>query len=332
MAEWWGKRPGEGLLTVEPVELASLLGKLVFSSQVVEGGRTYMQGMLSSFKGLVVDWRRGSVRAAEGSWGQMTVGSAFWRDLSWWRDHLVHRSLASFEKPSSGVGVLSGTDASGWGTGQVMWLDGTREEHVLRFTAAEKRRPINWRELLGILRLCELGGERLRGCTLLVETDNMAAKDASRKMASKAADMQELIRRMFRLAERHGFRLRVTHTPGEKLDRPDQTSRGDAVEEPRARLVEGLWRRVESRWGAFSGLIGAERDHGPGEGPKGAGTRLWAHPTVSTVGSALRRVGERLADQAGHGITAVVTMPVDGGAQWSTLLKHGLVVGQLEPG
>eukprot|EP00966_Prymnesium_polylepis_P120480 2784304-Prymnesium_polylepis.1 len=64
----------------------------------------------------------------------------------------------------------------------------------------------------------------------------MAAKDSVRKMASTAEDMQELIRRIFRLGERHGFRLRVTHTPGEKLDRPDQTSRGDASEEPRMRL------------------------------------------------------------------------------------------------
>ena len=51
---------------VEPKELASLLGKLVFASQVVSGGRTYMQGMLSSFKGLVVDWRRGAVAPAGG--------------------------------------------------------------------------------------------------------------------------------------------------------------------------------------------------------------------------------------------------------------------------
>ena len=31
--------------------------------------------------------------------------------------------------------------------------------------------------------------------------------------------------------------LRVCHTPGALLDRPDQTSRGDPVEEPRQRLL-----------------------------------------------------------------------------------------------
>ena len=84
--------------------------------------------------------------------------------------------------------------------------------------------------------MCETGGERFRGKTVLIETDNMAAKGAARKMASKAADMQELVRRLYRAAEKFGFSIRVMHTPGEKLDRPDQTSRGDAVEEPRARL------------------------------------------------------------------------------------------------
>ena len=122
--------------------------------------------------------------------------------------------------------MLAGTDASGWGTGQVIWLDGAREGSVLRFTAAEKRRPINWRELLGILRVCEVGGERLRGKVVLIETDNMAAKGASEKLSSKAEDMQELVRRLLLSAERFGFELRVTHTPGEKLDRPDLSYRG----------------------------------------------------------------------------------------------------------
>ena len=281
---------------MDPKTLASLLGKLVFASQVVRGGRTYMQGMLSAFKGLIVDWRRGAVAPVGGTWETMRVGAPFWRDLRWWRSHLVHRSLAAFEREPMGEGVLTGTDASGWGTGQILWLDGGREESHLQFTMAEKRRPINWRELLGVWRVCALGGERLRGRVLLVETDNMAAKDATRKMASKAEDMQELIRRIYRLAEKHGFRLRITHTPGSKLDRPDQTSRGDATEESRMRLRDGEWRRVVALWGPFDGLIGAERELGQAwAGSHEPEVRLWSHPTLATVGSSLRRIGERLA-------------------------------------
>lgn len=336
LRHWQGLRPAHGDLEVDPVDLARLLGRLVFSSQVVRGGRTYMQGMLASFQGLVVDWRRSKVSKAGSAWSQMTVTNSFWRDIEWWIEHLEERCLTPFEEPSRlGEAVLSGTDASGWGTGQVIWLDGSREESFLRFTHAEKRRPINWRELLGIVRVAEMYGDRLRGKTLLVETDNMAANGATRKMASKAADMQEQIRRLYRLAETHGFTLRVTHTPGEKLDRPDQTSRGDSVEEPRVRLAPAVFQTAERRWGPFTGFLGAERELADPcvESEGRPSTRLWSHATVSTVGSALRMINARLAAcRGGQNITALAVIPDDRRQPWKALTRHGLVVGRLAEG
>ena len=48
--EWLARRPAAGeRLQVGAKELAKLLGHLVFGSQVVPGGRKYMQAMLSSF-------------------------------------------------------------------------------------------------------------------------------------------------------------------------------------------------------------------------------------------------------------------------------------------
>ena len=334
MAEWRERRPAQGILEADPRELASFLGKLVFASQVVPGGRTYMQGMLSQFKGLVVDWRRGTVQPAEGQWRALTVTDAFWRDLRWWEHHLERRSLTPMRSREERRPVaVTGTDASGWGTGQVVWLDGAREEASLLFTSAEKRRPINWRELLGVVRVAMLWGPRLRGHTVLIETDNMAAKGAVSKMASKAADMQELIRRLLRLAERHGFTVRVTHTPGVKLERPDQTSRGDPVEEPRARVVESLFRDAERRWGPFNGLIGAEREWASVGDCSGDGREVvWAHPTFNTVGSAMRRVLDAMIGSGNERSRAVMVVPDDVGPRWSSLLKHGLTVGRLEPG
>ena len=90
--EWLGRRPASGeALEVHAKELAKLLGHLVFGSQVVPGGRTYMQAMLSSFGGLVVDWRRGTVRPSGGGWRALSVSDGFWRDLEWWDDHLERR-------------------------------------------------------------------------------------------------------------------------------------------------------------------------------------------------------------------------------------------------
>lgn len=338
MDAWAETDTGAGFIEVEPKPLASLLGKLVFVSQVVPGGRTYMQGMLSQFQGLIVNWNRGTVSAPQGGGRRMSVSRAFWRDLAWWRAHLVTHSLAPFT-PAARVAeaAMLGTDASGYGTGQVLWLDGGREESTLVFTAAEKRRPINWRELLGVVRACALGGERLRGKVVLVETDNLAAYFASTKLASKAADMQELIRRLLRLSRRHGFELKVTHTPGEKLDRPDQTSRGDAEEEPRARMVRRVFEAAEGRWGPFTSFLGAEREHaafGPPATAKAGepAQRLWAHPTFTTVGTALRRVQEELSWGGIGRSTALVVLPDDPSGSWDKLAKQGVTVGRLAAG
>jgi hypothetical protein len=85
MEKSWERRPAEGALTADPRELASFLGKLVFVSQVVRGGRTYMQWVLSQFQGLVVDWRRGEVKPRGEKWQRLEMHQSFWRDLAWWR-------------------------------------------------------------------------------------------------------------------------------------------------------------------------------------------------------------------------------------------------------
>ena len=66
---------------------------------------------------------------------------------------------------------------------------------------AEKQRPINWRELLGILRVVQVHGAELAGMTVLIETDSMAAKGAAEKGSSTARSMQELLRRLLEVCD-----------------------------------------------------------------------------------------------------------------------------------
>ena len=98
------------------------------------------------------------------------VGGRQWqRDMDWWEHHLSHRSLYPFEeKPAAAAGVITGTDASGWGTGQVACLDGGREETNLYICCSRPRREAS--------SLCG-GGQ------VLVDTYNMAAKGAAGKLA-----------------------------------------------------------------------------------------------------------------------------------------------------
>jgi len=76
---------------------------------------------------------------------------------------------------------LVGTDASDFDCGELVWLGGQREETQLVFTTAERRRPINFRELRGRLRVLEIWWDRLRGSTEVVEVDTSATYSAVQK-------------------------------------------------------------------------------------------------------------------------------------------------------
>ena len=323
----------EECIEADPRELASLLGHLVFCSEVVPGGRTYMQAMLRQFAGLEVDWMRGRVRYVQSAWGSVQLQPGFWRDLAWWRSALAVANCSPMHSPSVGLAAIVGTDASDEACGELAWVDGTREEMVLRFTEAERRRPINFRELLGVLRLVERWGARLRGCTLLIDIDNTAAVGASTRMFSKAEDMQELVRRLLELAVRHGLTLRPVHTPGATLIRPDQTSRGFRAEEPRQRFSRRVFSQWEARYGPFTEYLGAERGHPSEEGVQGGGPpRLWVHPTHATVAAALGRIGERLTVDPSTCPRGLVVVPWAPEAAWWRLTRHFECVARLPIG
>ena len=332
--DWVGMRPRDGRsLMVDPTQLAKLLGSLVFASQVVDGGRTYMQGMLAQFKGLEVDWRRGLVRPSKGGgWTQVEVTDGFWRDLEWWSDCFERRNCSSLVREARADAAITGTDASDFGTGQLAWIDGGLDECVLRFGSAEKRRSINWRELLGVLRVVEQYGPQLRGRKILLETDNTSAKGAADKMFSKSEDMQELVRRLLEVSQQHDIEIQFTHTPGAKLDRPDQTSRGDPVAEPRVRWRKEEFETLSRRFGPFTDFMGAERQHGFGSEAGDNDAKIWMHPTFNSVGSGLRLLGSRLVAADGERARGLVVVPDHPTAQWSSFLKYFNVVARLPEG
>ena len=262
ISDWLAYEPPPGRPPEEsdPKELASFLGHLVFASEVIPGGRVYMQAMLTQFKGLEVDWARGLVRSFHSVWQRVPLHEGFWRDVHWWQSALRRRNCLPFTTPKLGELAVVGTDASDFACGELVWLDGMREEVRLVFTSAEKRRPINFRELRGSLRVLEVWGQRLRGRTLLVETDNTFGHEAFSKLRCKAEDAQELVRRIHHLSLVHDLTLRSVHTPGKMLIRPDQTSRGSAPSEPRLRLTRDAYRSLEHRFGPFDEFLGATID------------------------------------------------------------------------
>ena len=138
-----------------------------------------MQGMLRQFAGLEVDWARGSVKYANCDWSAVRLTPAFWRDLVWWQGALRTANSVPLGRSAIGEAAITGTDASDYACGELAWIDGAREEMVCIFSNAEKRRPINFRELLGVYRLVERWGPRLSGRTLLIDIDNSATVGAA---------------------------------------------------------------------------------------------------------------------------------------------------------
>ena len=57
-------------------------------------------------------------------WRDASVQAGFWEDLEWWEDHLETRHYTPIEATERRPAVVSGTDASGWGQGGLVWLDG----------------------------------------------------------------------------------------------------------------------------------------------------------------------------------------------------------------
>ena len=224
----------------------------MFASEVIPHGRTFMQALLRQFQGLEVDWMRGTVRYARmgGPARRVSLSHDFWLDLLWFQSAIGVANCVEMSRPrSADAAILAGSDASGWGAGGLIWRDGVRHEVSLPFTQAERRRPINFRELLGAWRVISVFGDQLRDRTILLELDNSSSVGAGAARRSHAADMQELVRRIVERCSQLGIHLVFSHTPGADLHRPDQISRGADLAEPITRVRAAEFASLAGRFG-----------------------------------------------------------------------------------
>ena len=93
--------------------------------------------------------------------------------------------------------------------------------------------------------------------------------------------------------ERHHVRLRMTHTLGALLDRPDEISRQVGVEEPRARLRPSVFAALERSLGPFTSFVGPERDLATRFPSDSSTESVWVHPAYTSVAAALRLLSAR---------------------------------------
>ena len=181
------------------------------------------------------------------------------------------------------------------------------------------------------MRVVEKWGDRLRGKTLLVGTDNTVAHATAAKFRGRSAEMQELLRRLLELCELYQIELRPVHTPGARLIRPDQLSRGYAAAEPRQRF-RAPWFAAISAWaGGFTEFLGSERALAAPPSLQAVPT-AFLHPSFGTVGSALRLASERMRSTSGAAARGVVVVPLATGAKWWSMVRHFRVAGVVSVG
>ena len=116
------------------------------------------------------------------------------------------------------------------------------------------------------------------------------------------------------------------------MHRPDQTSRGNPIEEPRQRLTRQEFAGIEAVSGPYSEFLGTEREHAVASADCDGKARLWAHPSMATVGTTLRLVLDRARSQGAGNVEATILVPEDTTAGWWSMTKHFAVVGSLESG
>jgi hypothetical protein len=98
------------------------------------------------------------------------------------------------------------------------------------------------------------------------------------------------------------------------------------------RLSAAAYGELTARWGPFTEWIGSERRHVQRRASTDDGDCLWVHPTHTTVGSALRLIGERLGEARARPVRGLIVVPHDEHAAWWRLTRHLAVVGRLPAG
>jgi hypothetical protein len=111
-----------------PRQLASIIGRCGFLSQIIPDGNVHMRRLYDVMKYASVNWVTGEVISM---WGAEPVPltAGLWRDLEWWHKNLRYRNHTPlFMHETSWKIILMGTDASDWGGGGEIEMDVDTEE------------------------------------------------------------------------------------------------------------------------------------------------------------------------------------------------------------
>eukprot|EP01094_Clydonella_sp_ATCC50884_P024628 TRINITY_DN6238_c1_g1_i1.p1 TRINITY_DN6238_c1_g1~~TRINITY_DN6238_c1_g1_i1.p1 ORF type:complete len:647 (-),score=118.45 TRINITY_DN6238_c1_g1_i1:15-1955(-) len=140
--------------------------------------------------------------------------------------------------------LLVTTDAADEGWGGVL---GTKQAFAGVWTQEEERRHITWKELSAIRRTLEAAGDQIRGQSILVRADNVAAVAYVNKLTGKSAAMAEEARALWRLVTEQEAQIRAVYLPGAQNTEADYLSR--LSERHEWEVDEAAFEALDKRWG-----------------------------------------------------------------------------------
>ena len=319
-----------GKQVCDPRRLASIIGRCGFLSQVVPDGIIHMRRLYDQMKYASVDWVSGEVLHC---WGTEPVplSKELWRDLDWWLRNLRFRNCTPLWLDGDGRFIIHmGTDASDWGGGGELDINGDSEEMRFEWGEYERQQDINVREMATVVIMCQRWGERLRGARIRLRTDNQVSFHVIRKGSAQGKLMMELMRRLSRLQCWYGFIVEPEHIPGCVHFQSDDLSRFGMVLPPlapRLRICREQLKMMGAMWGGFDVVKGAEFRKASRGGRQVSdvlptGGRLWVHPRFDQVAGALKWVQAAGGADLSADTRALIVIPLKKGAAWLPLLRH----------
>ena len=181
--------------------LLSLLGKLVFLCRIVKPGRIFTRRLFDLSK---------TVRHLN---HHVRLSREAEADVNWWLSFCSdwnHRSVFYDDNWTYGSKLTLSTDASGVGVGGQFG----RRWFSRALSSFEESSSICFRELLAVVAACYCWGSLLAGRRVLLECDNESVVHCMNNGTSKCVNVMSLMRKLFFVAAKFNFDIRLTHVAG----------------------------------------------------------------------------------------------------------------------
>jgi ribonuclease HI len=221
---------GRSQRAVPARQLARFTGLAISASLAVPAARLYLRALYD-------------VLATKAAWGaQVRLTRQATRDLEWWLE-LPNRSVQRPIWRTPATATLH-CDASDFGWGAVL-----NQTDLARgfWSPEQRRRHIQYKELVAVRLAIETWLRRLRGRTVRLWEDNQAVMHIINGRSSRAPALMAEVRRLYSLLDSHGIHLAARYIRSEDNVMADGLSRLQLKDD--WQLNPAVFQRFDRRWG-----------------------------------------------------------------------------------